>query len=84
MGETKLTKAQGHLTDSLRACRASRDLSLTAAARLAGITKAHLHDMEAGRSLNPCVSTLAGLSKAYNLPLGWMAEQFAEALRKTS
>jgi transcriptional regulator with XRE-family HTH domain len=64
----------------LRMARESRGLSLSAAARLAGITKAHLHDMEAARSRNPCVSTLAGLAKAYCIPLGWFAERAAESL----
>lgn len=63
----------------IRAAREGHGLSLTAAARLAGITKAHLHDMEAGRSRNPCVSTLAGLARAYHLPLGWFAEQAAKS-----
>jgi transcriptional regulator with XRE-family HTH domain len=61
----------------LRFCREAVGLSLSAAARKAGITKAHLHDMESGRSLNPCISTLAGLAKAYGQPLGWMAERAA-------
>jgi transcriptional regulator with XRE-family HTH domain len=64
----------------LRLARESRGLSLSAAARGAGITKAHLHDLEAGRSSNPCVSTLAGLAKAYCLPIGWLAEQASRAL----
>lgn len=67
-------------SDALRAARDGLGLSLSAAARLAGITKAHLHDMEAGRSQNPCVSTLMGLAKTYHLPVGWLAEQVADAL----
>lgn len=70
----------GRLTDTLRLCRSAKGLSLSAAARLAGISKAHLHDMESGHSSNPSISTLVGLSHAYAIPVPWLAEQFSAAL----
>lgn len=66
--------------NDLRFCRKAAGLSLSAAAEAAGITKAHLHDMESGRARNPGVSTLAGLAKAYGQNVGWMAERAALSL----
>lgn len=66
--------------NDLRFCREAAGLSLSAAARAASITKAHLHDMESGRARNPCISTLAGLAKAYGQEIGWMAERAALSL----
>lgn len=66
--------------NDLRFCREAAGLSLSAAAKAAGITKAHLHDMESGRARNPGVSTLAGLARAYGQNVGWMAERAALSL----
>ena len=52
------------LANILAARRQALGLSLQKAATAAGITKAHLREMERGKSANPCVSTLAGLGAA--------------------
>jgi transcriptional regulator with XRE-family HTH domain len=43
-------------------------LSLSQAAKAAGTTKTHLHDLEAGRSSNPGARLLFGLSTALKMP----------------
>lgn len=79
------------LASELRAARAVTGLSLSNVAAMAGITKSHLHDLEAGRAANPCVSTLVGLARALGdvSPLrlfaasaqdhGWSSEGAVEA-----
>jgi len=67
-------------TAAIRHEREQRGMSLSEAARRAGITKAHLHDLESGRSRNPCVSTLAGLTKAYLCEVGALANIAAFSL----
>lgn len=49
----------------LRSLRAKSGLSLSAAARNMGISKAHLHELESGRAVNPTVGTLAVLAETY-------------------
>lgn len=75
---------------AIRFSRECRGLSLSEAARQAGIAKAHLHDLEAGRSRNPCVSTLIGLARAYggsvadlaaSAAVSWESAQFLRDVR---
>lgn len=63
--------------------RDGRGESLETVAKLAGITKSHLWDLERGRSKNPTVRTLAGLSEALHAPFGELAEAAFNDLRAT-
>lgn len=49
----------------LRRWRALSGLSLSEAARRIGCSKAHLHDLEAGRSANPSIVLMRGISRTY-------------------
>lgn len=53
--------------------RARLKLSLQAVADRAGITKSHMWEIEAGRSINPTIRTVHGLSKALGIPFVSMA-----------
>lgn len=64
----------------IRHWREVAKLSLSKAAARAGITKAHLHELEAGRSHNPTIATLAGLAAAYGADLPYLAARAAAQL----
>lgn len=51
--------------------------SLSEAAELIGCSKAHLWDMERGRSVNPTIQILAGIACAYDIDLGDLAHAAA-------
>ncbi len=53
--------------------RARLNLSLQEVADRAGITKSHMWELEAGRSVNPTVRTVHGLAKALGIPFVSMA-----------
>ncbi len=53
--------------------RGRQGLSLQTVADLAGITKSHMWELENGRSVNPTVWTVYGLSKALGVPFTMMA-----------
>lgn len=53
--------------------RATLKLSLQEVAERAGITKSHMWEIEHGRSVNPTVWTVYGLSKALGIPFVVMA-----------
>jgi len=53
--------------------------SLSGAAKLIGCSKAHLWDLESGRSLNPTIQTLAGIACAYDIDLGDLAHAAASS-----
>jgi DNA-binding XRE family transcriptional regulator len=53
--------------------RARLKLSLQAVADRAGITISHMWEIEAGRSVNPTIRTVHGLSKALGIPFVAMA-----------
>lgn len=55
------------LGQTMKARREQRDMSLQDVADEAGITKAHVWDLEQGRARNPSVQTLLGLSVALEL-----------------
>jgi len=55
------------LADLLKKARADKCFSLQEAADMLGITKAHLHDMESGRSNNPTLRVIAALVIIYGL-----------------
>ena len=55
------------LADLLKKARADKGFSLQEAADMLGITKAHLHDMESGRSNNPTLRVIAALVIIYGL-----------------
>lgn len=48
-------------------------MSLSEAAKLIGISKAHLWDLETGKSRNPTIVVLAGLACAYGIDLNILA-----------
>lgn len=52
----------------IAARRAELGLSLQKVASAAGSTKAHVWELEQGRTSNPCVSTLVRLSSALGVP----------------
>jgi transcriptional regulator with XRE-family HTH domain len=64
----------------IRYWREHAGLSLSEAAAKIGITKAHLWDMETGRSRNPTIKTLSGLAAAYGADLPHLAQCAADAL----
>lgn len=49
----------------LRHWRGCMKMSLSEASRKIGCTKAHLHSLESGRSANPSITLLLGISSAY-------------------
>jgi DNA-binding XRE family transcriptional regulator len=49
----------------IRHWRAVAGLSLSEAARRIGCSKAHLHDLESGRSANPSIALLRGIAETY-------------------
>src|ERR1700722_15267689 len=53
--------------------RARLNLSLQEVADRAGITKSHMWEIETGRSVNPTIRTVHGLSKALGIPFVSMA-----------
>jgi transcriptional regulator with XRE-family HTH domain len=53
--------------------RAALGLSLQEVADRAGITKSHMWELEQGRSVNPTVWTVYGLSQALGIPFTRMA-----------
>ncbi|WP_416362398.1 helix-turn-helix domain-containing protein [Phenylobacterium sp. 58.2.17] len=59
-------------------------LSLSKAAAKIGCTKAHLWEMEMGRSRNPTVQTLAGIASAYGLTVSYLAVIAATSLTQSA
>ena len=55
------------LAVSLRRGRAAAGLTLTQAAGLLGISRCHLHELEAGRASNPTLATLAAARRHYGI-----------------
>jgi DNA-binding XRE family transcriptional regulator len=53
--------------------RATLGLSLQEVADRAGITKSHMWELEHGRSVNPTIWTVYGLSRALGVPFSKMA-----------
>lgn len=56
------------LGEEIRAARAWARLSLQGVADRSGYTKSHVWEVEKGRSRNPTVGMIAGLSKALGVP----------------
>lgn len=59
---------------TIAAARAESGFSLQQVADLAGITKSHLWDLEQGRSVNPTVKTIHGLSQALGQTFAYLAQ----------
>lgn len=57
--------------DMIRAWRG--ELSLSQAAAKIGCTKAHLWELEMGRSRNPTIKTIAGIAAAYDASVPYLA-----------
>lgn len=66
----------------IRQCRG--DLSLSQAAAKIGCTKAHLWELEMGRTRNPTIRLLAGIAKAYDASLPYLAHLAADALEEAT
>jgi len=56
-----------YLGEAIKEQRMRRSMSLQDVANKAQITKAHVYNLELGRSCNPCVSTLLGLAVALGI-----------------
>jgi len=63
----------------IKDAREENGLSLSAAADLIGCTKAHLWELERGRSNNPTVKTLVGIARALDLRFETVALAAAES-----
>lgn len=57
----------------IKDAREEKGMSLSETADLIGCTKSHLWDLERGRSTNPTIKTLAGISTALELDIGRLA-----------
>lgn len=57
------------LQSNMKRLRKAKGLSLQKAADLIGIHKTHLFYIETGKSLNPTLSTLLGISEAFDVTL---------------
>ncbi len=55
------------LAQMMKLARDSRGWSLQESADMLGCTKSHLHDMEAGRSVNPTLGLIAAIVLVYGL-----------------
>ena len=62
------------LAENLKQLRAERQLSLSDVAKLSGLSKAMLSDMEKGSS-NPTINTLWKLAHAFNVPYTRLLEE---------
>ena len=62
------------LAEELKRARAAGRLSLQEVADASGFTKSHIWEVEAGRSRNPTIGFIAGLSKALGLPFLRLAQ----------
>lgn len=74
-GTGKVTYADG-LPGLLKMLREERGATFREVARGTGISAAHLHHMEVGKSANPAFEVIQKLAKYYSVPL----EHFAAAL----
>ena len=61
------TKKMSHLGQIILERRKFRGMSLQHVADEAKLTKAHVWDLEVGRSRNPCMSTILGLAAALDI-----------------
>jgi transcriptional regulator with XRE-family HTH domain len=64
----------GNLGEEVARARKSARLSLQEVGDASGFTKSHVWEVEQGRSRNPTVSLLAGLSRALGVPFHRLAE----------
>lgn len=55
------------LADLLKKARADKCFSLQEAADMLGVSKAHLHEMEQGKTTNPTLRVIAALVIIYGL-----------------
>lgn len=58
----------------IKAARENLNLSLSEAADLIGCTKSHIWDLEQGKSTNPTIRMLAGISVTFGISLSYLAE----------
>lgn len=63
---------------SIREARKAEGHSLSKAAKLIGVSKAHLWELESGGSRNPTIQVLAGIATAYDLDVGVLAREAAQ------
>ena len=77
-GQGRVTYAES-LSGLLKMLREERAASFREVAQETGVSVAHLHCMEAGKSTNPTFEIIQKLAKYYGVPL----EHFAAALDRT-
>jgi transcriptional regulator with XRE-family HTH domain len=58
--------------ERIRATRKARNMSLDDLAAASGFTKSHVWELEKGRSRNPTVRAVWGLSSALGVTPGWL------------
>jgi transcriptional regulator with XRE-family HTH domain len=64
----------GFLGQEVHRARKSAGMTLQEVADIAGFTKSHVWEVEQGRSRNPTVGLLAGLSRALGVPFLRLAQ----------
>lgn len=74
----------GNLGQEVFRARKAARMSLQEVGDVAGFTKSHVWEVEQGRSRNPTVSLLAGLSVALGVPFLRLAEAALNTQRATS
>lgn len=60
------------MQERIRSTRAARKMSLEELAGASGFTKSHVWELEKGRSRNPTVRAVWGLSKALGVSPAWL------------
>lgn len=68
-----LPEQPGLLSAEIKKARLSAHLSLQQVANAAGATKSHIWELEQGRTKNPTISMVAGLSTALGMPFIYLA-----------
>ncbi len=68
-------------SNMVRDCRAKQALSLQQVADAAGLTKAHVWELERGKRVNPTVQTLAGLADVFQISPATLLRAAIEQLK---
>lgn len=76
-------EAVGTLGEEIARARQHARLSLQEVADRSGFTKSHVWELEQGRSRNPTVGMIAGLSRALGVPFQRMAQAALNSLPAT-
>lgn len=68
-------------SDAIRQHRERMGLTLQAVANAAGLTKAHVWELEKGKRVNPTVQTLVGLADVYKVAPASLFRACAEQIQ---